>query len=254
MNNGNGSQPYKVEIGCAGRTVLQVYQYLKYVCAHNSSLMINSDEGEEYRSALEGTYTDCKQAPFGTFAGGTFFGARGVWLTNYAVASFQLIDADGDTQIPPNYKKATIAHDNLSGCKILIAERSGSTIIKNQYVVQSKTSNTITMTGNINANKAPQAGVCRNGDIQYAYTSFAGAVLSGVTPDCSGATGNCYIPILDVTADATSELSDNIILAAAFDVKARVRKYGYKDYTMDTSFPTTGLTITPILATDPQAS
>ena len=78
--------------------------------------------------------------------------------------------------------------------------------------------------------------------------------MSGVTPDPTGQTGDFYIPQLDVLADATTEESDNIILANAFDVKIRVRKYGFKDYTVDGSFPTGGLNVTPILATDPQAS
>lgn len=254
LNNGDGLQPYKVEIDCAGRTMLQAYQYLKYVCAHNATLAINGDAGEEYRSALEPTYTEMKQAPFGTFAGGTFFGARGVWVKNYYAAAFQLIDADGDQQLPPNYQKATVSHASLSGCQILIAERSGATLIKNQYTIQSATSNSITCTGSINANKCPQGGSLRVADTRYAYTSFSGAVFSGVTPDPSAETGTLYVPQLDLLADATSEQSDNIILAGAFDVKARVRKYGYKDYTMDTSFPTTGLSITPILAADPQAT
>ena len=255
LNNGNGLQPYKVEIDCQGRTMLQVYQYLKYACAHNSSLTINGDAGEEYRSALEGTYSDVKQAPFGTFAGGTFFGARGVWVTDYAAATFQLVDADGDQQIPPSYQKAKVEHADLSGCNILVAERSGSAIIKNQYTIQSTTSNSITMTGSINANKAPQSGICRVGDTQYTYTSFSGATLNGVTPDPTGASGSAYIPLLDVTADATTEQSDNIIYSTpGFDVKARVRKYGYKDFTLDTTFGAAGVTITPILADDPQAS
>lgn len=254
LNNGDGLQPYKVEIDCAGRTMLQVYQYLKYACAHNSSLTINGDAGEEYLSALEGTYTEVKQAPFGTFAGGTFFGARGVWVTNYSAATFQLTDADGDQQLPPNYKKALVSHTSLSGTQILIAERSGTSIIKNQYTIQSVTTNSITCTASINANKCPQSGSLRVGDNKYTYTSFAGTVFSGVSPDPTGETGDLYVPQLDVLADATSEESDNIILSAAFDVKARVRKYGYKDFTIDTSFPTTGLSVTPILATDPQAT
>ncbi len=254
LNNGAGSQPYKVEIDCQGRTMLQVYQYLKYACAHNSALTVNGDEGEEYRSALEPTYTDVKQAPFGTFAGGTFFGARGVWVTDYALATFQLIDADGDQQLPPNYKKVSVSHASLSGCQILIAERSGTAIIKDQYTISTTTANSITCTASINANKCPQGGTLRVGDEKFAYTSFSGAVFSGVTPSPSGKTGSLYVPQLDILADAISEESDNIILTAAFDVKTRVRKYGYKDYTMDTSFPTTGLSITPILATDPQAS
>jgi len=254
LNNGAGMQPYKVEINCAGRTMQQVYQYLKYVAAHNSIITINSDEGEEYRSALEPTYTEVKQAPFGTFAGGTFFGARGVWVTNYAAATFQLTDADGDQQLPPNYKKASVSHASLSGCQILIAERSGTALIKDQYTIDTTTTTTIVVLTDINANKVPQSGTLRVGDWKASYTSFAGKTFLGVTPDPTGKTGSLYVPQLDILADATSEESDNIILSAAFDVKARVRKYGYKDYTMDTSFPTTGLAITPILATDPQAT
>lgn len=254
LNNGNGMQPYKVEIDCQGRTMLQVYQYLKYVCAHNSLEVINGDEGEEYRSALEPTYTEVKQAPFGTFAGGTFFGARGVWVTDYAVASFSLTDADGDLQNPPNYQKASVGHADLVGCQILVAERSGTAIVKDQYTIDSVTTTTIVVLTDINANKVPQSGTLRVGDSKFSYTSFASKTFSGVSPDPTGKTGSLYVPQLDVLADAVTEQSANIILTVAFDVKARVRKYGYKDYTMDTSFPTTGLAITPILATDPQAS
>ena len=255
LNNGAGAQPYNAVVDCAGRTVLQIYQYLKYITNHNSAASINGDAGEEYRSAKETDgYTDTKQAPFGTFAGGTFFGARGIWIEDYAIASFSLTDANGVLQNPPNYQKVSVSHANLSGCQILVAERSGAAIVKNQYTIQSTTTTTITCTGNINANKCPQSGSLRVGDWKATYTSFAGAVFSGVSPDPSGKTGNLYVPQLDLLADATSEESANIILTAAFDVKTRVRKYGYKDYTMDTAFPTTGLSITPILASDPQAS
>jgi len=255
LNNGAGAQPYNAVVDGAGRTVLQIYQYLKYITAHNSADTVNGDEGEEYRSAKETDgYTDLKQAPFGSFAGGTFFGARGIWLEDYAVASFSLIDADGDLQNPPNYQKVSVAHTDLNECRILVAERTGATIIKNQYTISSVTSDTITCTADINANKCPQSGSLRIGNTKYTYTSFAGAVFSGVSPDPTGETGDLYVPQLDILADATSEESDNIILTVAFDVKTRVRKYGYKDYTMDTSFPITGLNITPILATDPQAS
>jgi hypothetical protein len=255
LNNGAGAKPYNAIVDCAGRTVLQIYQYLKYITNHNSASTINGDAGEEYRSAKETDgYTDCKQAPFGTFAGGTFFGARGIWIEDYAVQSFSLTDANGDLQNPPNYQKVSVGHASLSGCQILVAERSGTAIVKDQYTIQSTTSNSITCTGNINANKCPQSGSLRVGDWKATYTSFSGAVFSGVSPDPSGKTGSLYVPQLDVLADAATEESTNIILTVAFDVKARVRKYGYKDYTMDTSFPTTGLAITPILATDPQAS
>ena len=255
LNNGAGAVPYNAVVDCAGRTVLQVYQYLKYICNHNSAATINGDAGEEYRSAKETDgYTDKKQAPFGDFAGGTFFGARGIWVEDYAVASFSLTDANGALQNPPNYQKVSVGHAALSGCQILIACRTGAAIIKDQYTIQSVTTTTITCTASIDANKCPQSGSLRVGDWRATYTSFSGAVFSGVSPDPTGKTGALYVPQLDLLATTISHESDNIILAAAFDVKTRVRKYGYKDYTMDTSFPTTGLAITPILATDPQAS
>jgi hypothetical protein len=254
LNNGNGAQNYDVEIDCAARTMAQVYRYLKYVVAHNSSSTINGDAGEEYRSANEPTYAEVKQAPFGTFAGGTFFGARGVWVTNYAAATFQLTDASGNQQIPPNYQIANVSHTDLSGCYILIAERSGTAIIKNQYTIQSVTSNTITATATIDGEKAPQSGTLRVGDTVYSYTDFTTDTFNGVSPDPTGETGSLYVPILDVQAGSTSEDSDQLIAASAFDVKIRVRKYGFKDYTVDGSFPTGGLNVVPILATDPQAS
>lgn len=46
-----------------------------------------------------------KAAPFGTFAGGTFFGAPCVWLANVNAGdeqAFQLIDCNGTAQVPPN--------------------------------------------------------------------------------------------------------------------------------------------------------
>ncbi len=254
LNNGAGLKPYNCVVDGSGRSMKEIYQYLKYICAHNSLSTINGDEGEEYRSCNEGTYTDSKQAPLGTFAGGTFFGARGVWVEDYATAAFQLIDANGDQQIPPSYQKASASHANLSGCRILIAERSGASIIKNQYVIDSVTSNSITVLTDINPNKVPQSGTGRIGDWEFAYTSFAGKVFSGVTPDPTGKSGDLYVPLLDVLADAVTEQSDNIIFLSAFDVKARVRKYGYKDFELDTSFGAAGVAVTPILAVDPQAT
>ena len=104
LSNGNGAVSYDASVNCAGRTLVQVYEYLKYITRHNSASTINGDTGEEYLSA-NAAYAEVKQAPFGTFAGGKLFGARGIWLENYDAndaKNFQLIDASGTTQIPPN--------------------------------------------------------------------------------------------------------------------------------------------------------
>ena len=75
-----------------------------------------------------------------------------------------------------------------------------------------------------------------------------------MSPDPTGSTGDFYVPLLSVTADATSEASDNIIYSAPFDVRTSVRKYGFKPYDVDTSFGASGLTFSPILTVDPQAT
>ena len=255
MNNGEGSKPYDCEVDCGGLSMKAAYEYLKWRSMHNATGgSLNGDDAEEYLSANEPTYAEIKVAPFGTLAGTTLYGARGIWFTNYSVADFVLMDANGDTQSPPNYQKVNCSHTSLSGCNVFVAEISGGNVIKDQYTISSVTSNSITMTANINANKAPQSGTVKIGDTKYAYTSFSGAVLSGVTPNPTGETGDAYIPLLDVTATSTSELSDNIIYSADIDVITSVRKYGFKPYDVESAFTNVGLSFTPILATDPQAT
>jgi hypothetical protein len=91
-------------------------------------------------------------------------------------------------------------------------------------------------------------------DTVYAYGSYSGAVFSSVTPDPSGETGDFYVPLMDLEADETTELSANVIYNSAFNVRTVVRKYGFKPYTADTSFGANGLTFSPILTDDPQAT
>ena len=126
LSNGNGLQPYDVVIDCATRPLSEVYEYLKYVCRHNSATTLNGDAGEEYLAA-NASYTEVKAAPFGTFAGGTFFGARGVWIENYDsedAKNFQLIDSDGDTQTPPNTIAIKVT-GVVSGDRVLVGQLDG---------------------------------------------------------------------------------------------------------------------------------
>ena len=254
LNNGNGLVNYDVEIDCNGKTMDEVYEYLKWATSYEHGITINGDDGMEYRSADEGNYTEVKKAPFGTIAGGTLYGARGVWFTNYAAANFVLIDATGTEQAPPNYQKVNANHPSLIGCNVFVAESSGGLAIKNQYTISSVTATTIVASGAIDNNKTPQTGYAKIGDVKYAYTGYNGSTLTGVTPDPTGETGDFYIPLLDVTADTTTELSDNVIQSGDITVITSVRKYGFKPYDVETTFGSTGLTFTPILANDPQAS
>lgn len=254
LNNGNGPQNYDVEIDCNGKTMDEAYEYLKMAASYDFDITINGDDGQEYRSASEGVYSDVKVAPFGTIAGGTLYGARGLWFTNYSAANFVLIDASGATQSPPNYQKANANHPALIGCNVLVAESLGGLVIKNQYTVLGVTINTIQATAAISNNKTPQTGYAKIGDTKYAYTGYSGDTLTGVTPDPTGETGDFYIPLLDVLADTTTELSDNIIQSGDITVLTSVRKYGFKPYDVETLFGASGLTFTPILPDDPQAT
>lgn len=257
LNNGAGSQSYDVEIDCATKTTAEVYEWLKYITRYGSTgatYTVNSDDGQEYRSADEGNYAEVKVAPFGTLAGTTFYGARGVWLTNYAAADFVLIDAGATEQSPPNYQLVSVNHPSLAGTNIFVAERSGTTVIKNQYTISTVSGTSITADATIDINKVPQSGSLRVGDTRYVYTGYSGAVFTGVSPDPTGETGDFYVPLLDILADATTEISANIIYNSDFDVRTSVREYGFKPYDVDTAFGSTGLSFSPILTVDPQAT
>jgi len=254
LNNGNGAQNYDVEIDCNGKTMDEVYEYLKWATSYDYGITINSDDGMVYRSANEGSYAEVKVAPFGTIAGGTLYGARGIWFTNYSSANFVLIDSSGTVQAPPNYQKVNCNHPSLVGCNIFVAEESGGVAVKDQYTINSTTASTIVATTTIDNNKTPQTGIVRVGDIQYSYTGYTGSTLTGVSPSPSGETGDFYIPFLDVLADTTTELSDNIIQSGDISVITSVRKYGFKPYDVVATFGSAGLTFTPILANDPQAT
>ena len=120
IGDGNGNQPYAVEVDCNGRPLDEVYEYLKYITSFDFSstnFPTTGNDGYEYRNADEANFSnvDNKQAPFGTFAGGRFFGAYGVFLTNMAAAdstNYELTDSNGVLRFPP----LTVAFE-LTGLK-----------------------------------------------------------------------------------------------------------------------------------------
>lgn len=267
LNNGNGAKNYDVEVDANGRPMTEVYEYLKYRVRYGSVSTgspagvgnVNGDDGQEYRSADEGNYPEVKPAPFGTLAGTTFYGATGVWIANSLAADFVLIDDLGAEQSPPNYQKVNASHANLSGCQVFVAEQLAGTVIKDQYTYDDASSNATTLAVNevIDINKTPLTGVVRVGDTKYAYSAFdSSAKTFTVSVDPTGETdgADCYVPLLDVLADATTELSNDLIYDADIDVKTTVRKYGFKNYSVDTTFGSNGLTFSPVLTDDPQAT
>jgi hypothetical protein len=140
--------------------------------------------------------TPVKAAVFGTFAGGVFFGAPGVWVTNLFSGdeqAFQLTDDDGSTQLPPNTVSVNVTN-LVSGDTVAVFRRvsatAGSAIDRAEYnpnatqgPATSTTAGTatLTVTGAI-SNEAPDAGKVQvvdvsnnNETIRYRYDTVTRA-------------------------------------------------------------------------------
>lgn len=163
LNNGGGAQPYdvfidlnKTEISSEKSTVQRMYEYLKHVTAKESVFQVYDSDavsavaivnGEEYISAdyaeASPSYAVEKRSPFGTFAGGKFFSAVSVFIENVAdadIQNFQLIDANGVTQIPPN-KQTLEVTSVVAGDRVAILPRLGSDGVEKTQFTSSATGN-----------------------------------------------------------------------------------------------------------------
>lgn len=202
LNNGNGSVAYDVIIDCATRPVAELYEYLKFVTMRgytNSPEQLKTGtgtvadtniDGEQY-IALLSSFTPVKASPFGTFAGGKFFGAQGVWITNYDTddaQNFQLIDATGTSQVPPNTVAVTVSSivaSDVVGVFPLTA--AAGTVEKDTYTVTTGAlGGTTVLVSTAIDSRVPQTGVIRIVDdsdtaqleTQYEYYSWDTSTFS----------------------------------------------------------------------------
>lgn len=226
IGDGNGSQPYNVQIDCNNQTLDKVYEVCKYWTRQGSTTNLetqsdgNTVTGDAYRYA-KNTYAEVKPSPLGTYAGGKFFGARGVYFTNLNAAdaqNFQLIDNNGVTRNPPNYQAFTVT-GTVSGDRVAVFESTGAgltTIKKNQYT--SHATNNVAGGSTFEAtasfpNDTPDAGTLivvatdENEEHFYRYASISGAVLTFPVASTGTATGGTTSSL--VNSGATF-LSDDI--------------------------------------------
>lgn len=256
------SYPYSVIIGCSSRTLAQVYEYLKYVTRIGSTFATypttyytqtthSSVEGQLYIRAHEdtqtsptNTFTIVKASPFGTFAGGTLFGAQGVWVQDMAssdIQAFQLIDSDGTTRTPPNQITVTVTNTLASDrVAVFLSTGSGQTSVKKDQFLSAANNSTgeaaFIITTAIPSD-TPQSGSIRLVDItdttsdrevRHTYTSWSGSTFSGVSPTLtklySASNDTAYVPYIDNEATGTS-ISSQVIYASDRYVVVRVRRY-----------------------------
>jgi hypothetical protein len=214
LGNGNGSKLYKGTISLSGGCTLQeAYQYLQYLTRETSTSTLNSIPGWRYR-VLNSAYTEIPSAPFGTFAGGTFFVAQGWWLTGVLTSEatrYQLIAHDGTTQVPPTIISVAVGN-LLSGDRVLVARDDGTgNILKDEYtpVAASSGATSIQVVESIKAD-TPLSGVIRIKGKRYTYASFTEGTktfntLSPALSENIVAGDDVFVPYIDKSTTTTSE-------------------------------------------------
>jgi hypothetical protein len=192
-------------------------------------------QGRVYSEAHFG-YVPVKASPFGTYAGGTYFGARGVWVENMHaddIQSFQLKDADNITRNPPNFQALTVSN-LVSGDTVTILRTTAGSVDK---AVFTSTAGNDAGNGTFVVNEAipsdtPTAGWLRivesttGAEERIAFTSWATSTftLTGTLVASFGTGDTAYVPYIDTTATgATATVT--VIYSASRPLLARVRRY-----------------------------
>lgn len=241
------ANPYSVIVDCAGRKVSQAYEWLKYITREKANVsqinrqimyplisgVATQQDGEEYigaRVSPDTAYVQSKASPLGTFSGGKLFGAQGVWIQDTHaddVQAFQVVDANGTIQNPPNFQVVKVS-GVVSGDRVTVLRTTSGTTV-NKAVFTSAAGNdvgdtTFVVNGAIPAD-TPSSGIIRIVDIsdttntrerRYSYTSWATSTFSGITKTFSVA------EVTDITVLAASGISggDYFNLYSATDATA----------------------------------
>lgn len=254
------TEPYDTQVDCGGNTLVNVYRYLKYLTRRGSTTSVDGVEGQIYKIAGAG-YTPVKQAPFGTFAGGVFFGARGVLLTNMAGAdanSYILTDSNGVTRAPPaTVGVAVNAIADQDRVAVFRLTGVAGSINSSEYTTaasgNSSGSSTVTVTTTISAD-TPASGTIRLGadGKRYPYASYTGSVftLTGTLAEDRNST-NCFVPFLDAQSSAQTSLSTSIkYQGSEIPVLVRVRQKGILPFEVESSITAAGMAVSAIRTTD----
>lgn len=238
---------YDVEIKATtggGIPLAALYEVCKYVTREGSTEQLDGADGEQYITA-DPSYALVKQSPFGSFAGGKFFGARGIWIEGYVATdaqNFQLIASDGTTQNPPNTVICRVTSlvdgDSVS---MFMLEASEGAIEKDTWALDGAhpaASTTVLVTTDISPNWAGQAPPKADGGYLRVVKTDGSEVLKGYTTwssktftldgtlgvDCESG-DKVYVPIIDAVASGSS-IQNTLIQDATIYVITRVRKYG----------------------------
>lgn len=218
VNADGTSEAYSVQVDCNGQPLSIVYQALKYITRKGASALLNDEQGQIYRYA-NAAYTPTKAAPFGTFAGGKFFGAQGIYLINIPSAdasNYEVIDNGGTRRVPPTFVNVSVT-GLVSGDRVAVFRTSSGAIDKGMFTAA---------TGNTSGNGTfvvqeslpadlPSSGYIRvvhsatQTEQRYNYTGYNPSTktftLSGTLSQTYTNTDKAYVPFIDRSAAGASE-------------------------------------------------
>lgn len=215
----------------AGRTLAQVYEYFKFITQENStfsmytvvSAVITILDGEEYIQAYFG-YTPVKSAPFGTFAGGTLFGAQGVWIEGMAAGqTYTFNDSDGTNRTP--YASITISVSSVVALdRVTVFRTLAGVVHKSMYTSVDGATNAIGDTTFVVAeaisSDTPDSGIIRLVDVsantehRLRYVSWATSTFTLVTASLPTGTADSG----DVTGTTFTDAGANFSLILPGDL------------------------------------
>jgi hypothetical protein len=185
-----------------------------------------------------------KTAPFGTFAGGRFFGARGVWLDGLHsddTNNYELIDSNGTPREAPTSISIAV-NGVVAGDRVGVFQATGSsgTVNKAMFTLASGNNlgnNTLVIDTTIPLD-TPSSGtvyVVDTGDTssstrekQYTYTNFSASTFSGISPTLDrnyDTSDKAYVPYIEEEATGTS-VSVSVQFVSVRDVVTVVRRKG----------------------------
>ncbi len=271
IGDGNGVQNYNIQIDCNGQSLGDVYEVCKWWTREGSTTQLETESddgfinGEAYRYA-KSAYSEVVASPLGTFAGGTFFGAQGVYFTNLHAddaQSFILVDAAGTSRTPPNYQAFAMGGLETDAV-VTVYESTGasSTLVnKEQYTLDAGANATdeLTISGTIPSSTPTADGYIivvddDGSEIHYPYTDYdSGTDTFNVTITASTYSGGqyCYVAFLYDTSAGGEDINDTTtIYTAPITVVGRVRLAGKKPYEAAGTYGSTGYSATAILDTD----
>ena len=291
IGSGFGNEPYNAVIYCnrdddaEGDTLAHMYEWIKY---RTRSLETTGEEAYDLLGGkgandtdgvqgriyitLDTTYPLSKPSPFGTFAGGTFFGAQGVFIQNMAnadIRNFQLLTAAGTLRTPPNLQTLTV-QGLVTGDRVAVFRTLGAglAIDTTEYTLTTPASTfngsgdtIIQVDSGTISRDTPATGVVRAKQTAdglftaYTYSSFSnpttlvGEFIVSALPGDLDAAEDAFVPLIEEQA-AGASVATNIEFLSNIPLLARVRKKGILPFEVEGSFTSSGATITAIRTTD----